>query len=1236
MVVVEVFCGSGRLSASLKREGFDAFGVDHMVSRQAACSVLKLDLCSELDRAHLWSLVRDPAVRFVHFTPPRGTANRARDIRFEGASVQLRSPTYPEGVPGLHGVQALRVSKANSLYSLVFELCQFCIKHHKFFAVTNPRRSYLWELPTWRAFLQQPDVFQTEFHHCEYGGLRQNATKLVHNVPVFAQLFRKCSGNHVHLGWRRVSSQRSAGLEAVYPWGFTKVMAALLREHFLELGAVAPATHLLQAQPSVQTARAFSGLQSRKRLPPLLSEFHSVHSVLVPHAHADLFLVPGRKLLHDWYPPPSVQCRPPCAVLPAGSRILRSHVLHGDSQGELKSGYVESSPSTDMVRGSSDPEVLAQGLLKKARLHRSDVVALLDLLPSENLDRWSADGYSSDSDSKSFQAGGYVHGGVNGVRTVTKKYPLSVKVICRYVADLFPGLLFGTVGLFRNVLAQVHSHANTEMGTENCIAALSSFKGGEVWMADPSGDVAMDYGGRDVQGVRVPVDAAGFRFDGHRLHATWPWVGRRDVVVAYMPRGMEKLRAEDKAFLVDSGFRLEKGGPKALKRGGSVVKVVVGVYRTPEQFVQEAVKLGHPTELASLVPPELKVAIEHNLAEGEAEVAKERTAILREWIAWSSELAVAEESLKEDMPPFRKQVLERKRLLVFKRALESIGHEDVGLVDDISRGFDLTGKLPRSNVFLNKFRPAEQSEAQLRKGAKRLRDGLLATVRSSGDPAIDGGVLEATRKELARGLIEGPVPISTLPETASLTHRFGVHQGQTEEGPRIRPIDNYLSSQVNASVTQVEQVPVHTIDIVAGVLMLWVRTWLSMGGLGPSCPYCKAWDLRSAYKQLPLSDVAFALDSFFVIFNCESGGPEIFRQRVLPFGSKASVTGFIRCAFALWRLGVKRLRLVWSVFFDDYLSVCGKEFTKHNDLVITMFFKIFGWDVAVDKSLSYSSLCVVLGVQLNLSDAKLGLAFIGNTPKRREETLTALEAALQKGELDPKTCEKLRGRLQFASCQVFGRRPKAALKQLGAHGRRRQWKLSDETRRALNLLKELLATGRPRALRATAGKVFHVYVDAAFEPNGFSGIGGLVVGKGGQILAWFGEQILPEDLSRLRTTADGEKETVIFELEALALALSIEVFKAFLKDSSTVFFTDNEGVFGTFVRGHSEVRRCAQLLDFFCQREEELGVTCWLERVPSASNPADAPSRGEIIKTTGQRLKVSRALMQNALQDVFL
>ena len=76
MVVVEVLCGSGRLTASLKQEGFDAFGIDHVVLKHAACSVLKLDLLCRESAAHLWRIVADPAVQFIHFAPPCGTASR--------------------------------------------------------------------------------------------------------------------------------------------------------------------------------------------------------------------------------------------------------------------------------------------------------------------------------------------------------------------------------------------------------------------------------------------------------------------------------------------------------------------------------------------------------------------------------------------------------------------------------------------------------------------------------------------------------------------------------------------------------------------------------------------------------------------------------------------------------------------------------------------------------------------------------------------------------------------------------------------------------------------------------------------------------------------------------------------------------------------------------------------------------------------------------------------------------
>ena len=107
---------------------------------------------------------------------------------------------------------------------------------------------------------------------------------------------------------------------------------------------------------------------------------------------------------------------------------------------------------------------------------------------------------------------------------------------------------------------------------------------------------------------------------------------------------------------------------------------------------------------------------------------------------------------------------------------------------------------------------------------------------------------------------------------------------------------------------------------------------------------------------------------------------------------------------------MKSLQLAWTDYFDDYLSTNGSACARHTEFVISMFFKILGWDLSVDKSLDYDAMCVILGVQLNLKDAMLGVAVIGNTEKRKREALSDIDAALNAGALDPKLSERLRGR----------------------------------------------------------------------------------------------------------------------------------------------------------------------------------------------------------------------------------
>ena len=163
-----------------------------------------------------------------------------------------------------------------------------------------------------------------------------------------------------------------------------------------------------------------------------------------------------------------------------------------------------------MAMQSGDPETVAALVNKQAKVAATDLSLLLDLLPSENL-RWSED---SQPAAKSFQVGSFVHGGMRGVRSSALKFRETAKAMCAYVKQIFPAFTFGTVGLFRDVCAIPHRDSNNEASTDNAIAALSSFEEGGLWVEDPEGDTAMDFKGKKVLRVKIPLDRRGLGLMG--------------------------------------------------------------------------------------------------------------------------------------------------------------------------------------------------------------------------------------------------------------------------------------------------------------------------------------------------------------------------------------------------------------------------------------------------------------------------------------------------------------------------------------------------------------------------------------------------------------------------------------------------------------------------------------------------------------------------------------------------
>ena len=272
----------------------------------------------------------------------------------------------------------------------------------------------------------------------------------------------------------------------------------------------------------------------------------------------------------------------------------------------------------------------------------------------------------------------------------------------------------------------------------------------------------------------------------------------------------------------------------------------------------------------------------------------ERTEEVKRWVALSKELSNKERILKSSISPRIVEVLKDKRLCLLKQLLDEAGHEDTGLVEDIKRGFDLTGALPRSGVFNQKFRPASMTCEDFRKVSNLSREALLESVQSSGDKEIDLSLFETTLKEVEKGFTQGPINKEELPAGSALAKSFPVKQKN-----RVRPIDDYKASLVNFAVTQNEGVTIHTIDHIASMIAFWMRngTLSDKDGLVAKC-----WDVSDAYKQVPLSDEAFHLDSYLAVYDPSCSSAKIFKQCVLPFGSIASVTAFLRVSLALWKV----------------------------------------------------------------------------------------------------------------------------------------------------------------------------------------------------------------------------------------------------------------------------------------------------------------------------------------------
>ena len=447
-----------------------------------------------------------------------------------------------------------------------------------------------------------------------------------------------------------------------------------------------------------------------------------------------------------------------------------------------------------------------------------------------------------------------------------------------------------------------------------------------------------------------------------------------------------------------------------------------------------------------------------------------------------------------------------------------------------------------------------------------------------------------------------------------IARRFGILQST-----KVRVIDDCKASGYNQTTGLPERFRLHGIEFLSALLVKAMKDNRSRCSpiLG------RTYDLSSAYKQYPVHSDDRAIMRIGAK-DVDTGVVRLFGVNALPFGATGSVAGFLRTSAATWFLGSRALRLAWGCYFDDYPCLCRANLADRVSDIVHRFFSLLGINYASTgkKSTPFSSTFKALGILFDLTHFSDGVVKLRHTQERVDALTRSIQEVLDSDSLSQHEADRLRGKLHWFASFLFGRRSCLALQILGrrARGLGSARKLDDDLRQALVFLKDVSLKAEPVTLDRQMGQTFFIFTDGSLEGSE-AGLGGALFDSRGNALSYFCLNLPAELLSRLRETS----KHPIYEIEMMAIWAALSIWSDRLSNSYTVVYTDIEAARGAFISCKSSTPPGRCILEACVDLEETSRCRIWYGRVPTHSNIADAPSRGDISQLVA--MGASRAVL---------
>lgn len=682
---------------------------------------------------------------------------------------------------------------------------------------------------------------------------------------------------------------------------------------------------------------------------------------------------------------------------------------------------------------------------------------------------------------------------------------------------------------------------------------------------------------------------------------------------------------------LDHNKRFRLKGPSAggsSTGGASSTGVLAGVYHTMEEHLHKACQLSCPADTSSRLPDAVRRNIFAVLTEGPLAISKKRMLALQALNAQLAELSSAEAELRKNMHPDVEAVTRGKAIALFGRLLEETGFPDMSVVDLLRDGVPLVGQENASALFDKRPKPQDIDPEQL-KAQATLRRQVLQQMKGLASGEDYASLKSETEAEVAAGFMSGPfhseqeVSAELGTDDWSLSPRFLLRQG---EDSKVRIIDDFKMSAVNRAFGSTSFLELQDTDYAVGLLRFIsrilqdkkrVKVPLTDGTVleGDWSPEMlarpdllgKTLDLSKAYRQVGIHPDT--RDRAVLGFPGPSGAWEFYIAKSLPFGAAASVYGFNKIALAILHIMIVKFHAIATDFYDDYTVYEFRPAASLMDKILMRLLEILGWTFAKSgkKFVPFGASVVSLGVSLDLSEIWDGIVSVENKPGRLDKIAELLKAVAAGKEISRSEVASLHGLINFAGGLIMGFELKPTSRMLSRALSGPFKGNSVELRQACSLALDVIAQCRPKKCPASVKPPIVLYTDGAYE-KGIATWGAVLIDPCTSARWVFGGTVSDALVGYWRQEAG---QQVISQVEAFALAIVLFGIRGVVKGRSMLAFIDNEACRFGFIKRYSPSLCLLRLISMVALLEGSLETLLWFERVPSKSNPADLPSRGE-------------------------